>query len=275
MISNDVHAFRYATKMWHDSEIFYRFAVYKETGNERPIDYWFWIIRGCSRIVLVDTGCSPSAAVSWQLCDYAEPVSLLAELGIGPDDVTDVILTHLHYDHAGDVRSYPNAMFHISQRETDLWTSNFATHKQSLAVSRPEDIAEVVTLGIEGRLSFTADLKEITPGVSIVNLPGHSPGQIGVAVETAKGPLLIASDAAHYLDEIRLDRPFCLFTDLPEMLTSYARMRSIAEGDLARVIPGHDPLVRGLGISPTASDRVIRLALELAAGVIPVLSWRG
>lgn len=92
-----------------------------------PIDYYYWVIRSADRVIVVDTGFTPQEAqrrnVMWNDTYHPEflitPQDAARVLGFDPDKVSDVVLTHLHFDHIGNVNVYPSARFHIQRRELE------------------------------------------------------------------------------------------------------------------------------------------------------------
>lgn len=82
--------------------------------------------------------------------------------------------------------------------------------------------------------------------MSVTRLGGHTPGQLMVQVNSVVGEVVLASDAAHYYEELEYDRPFNLFTSLPDMYRAYDIVRDLATRPQTRVIAGHDPLVRAM-----------------------------
>jgi len=111
-----------------------------------------------------------------------------------------------------------------------------------------------------GRMRFHDGTAEIAPGVSLHLIGGHSGGLQAVRVRTARGWVVLASDAAHYWANLRTRSPFPIVVDMGRMLEGYNIIESLADGP-EHIIPGHDPLV--LSRFPGAPGLVDVLRLDL------------
>ena len=163
-------------------------------------------------------------------------------LGIASESIRHVILTHFHNDHIGNVADFPNASFVVQDREMAFWTGRYASKGAFLWVVEPEDILELVRQNFAGRVRFVDGAAEIVPGISVHHVGGHAAGLQIVCVETARGRVVLASDAAHYYANIEEDRPFRIVSDLPQMYDAFETIHTLADSP-EHVIPGHDPLV--------------------------------
>ena len=163
----------------------------------------------------------------------------LREVGIEPATVRDVIMTHLHWDHAGNWALFPAATFHVQRREMAFWTGPNARHAVFNEPVEADDIAAFVGLNFDGRVRFVEGDRELFPGIGLHFVGGHTAGLQVVSVETAGGTAVIASDAIktwRHLDEGALDP---LHHDVPGLLAGYDRCAELAASrDL--VLPGHD-----------------------------------
>ena len=173
----------------------------------------------------------------------------LAKAGVRPDEIDIVILTHLHWDHTGDVTKFPNAEFLVSEVELRFALAPppclYAPYEALQLGAYPEFLKVINKIK-------TVDMreKEIVEGIRIVSLPGHTPGSIGVTVDTERGRCVIAGDAVNMYGNLQGNRathqPYLMggvFTDLVAAWKSLELVDEIVGKDLSRVIPGHDPLV--------------------------------
>jgi len=94
-----------------------------------------------------------------------------------------------------------------------------------------------------GRLTLTGQARAVAPGIELIQVGGHTPGQAIVTVATAAGPVLLASDAVHYYEELERDRPFAIVANLPDMYAAFDQISELARTPGTRVVAGHDPLV--------------------------------
>lgn len=219
------------------------FAIRDMHDGPMAMDFNLWILRNARRTVLVDTGFSPRAAEARQRPLDFDPVAALVELGVDPDAIEDIILTHLHYDHAGNIDRFGKARFHVQDAEVTLATGRCMC---DWAIRRAFDVEDIVTLvrhAYADRVCFHDGDATPLPGISLHALPGHSAGMQAVRVITPRGPIVLASDASHYYANIARRSPFAFTLNVPETLRSYDQLLALA-GSIERVIPGHDPKVR-------------------------------
>jgi len=156
--------------------------------------------------------------------------------------VRDVIITHLHYDHAGNLPAFPNATFHLQDAEMAYATGRCMCHARLRGAFAVDDVCAMVRKVYEGRVAFIDGDGEIAPGLTVHAVPGHTSGLQCVRVETARGPVVLASDAAHFYANLAQQNPFPIVVDIAAMMESWRRLGQLA-GDPERIVPGHDPLV--------------------------------
>lgn len=235
----EVFALRYATVERRARDTF---LSWREADQPLRLDFFFWAIRGEGRTIVVDTGFSPYSSQKRNRAYLQPPGEGLAAIGIAPAAVSDVILTHLHYDHAGNTGLFPAATFHLQAAEMAFATGPAMTHHLFREHYEVEDIAEVLRLVHQGRVRFHEGTAVIAPGVRVHRMDGHTIGLQAVEVETARGRLLLASDAVHYWANLLDENPFPVVVDVAGELAAYRRLLDLA-GDAARIVPSHDPQV--------------------------------
>jgi glyoxylase-like metal-dependent hydrolase (beta-lactamase superfamily II) len=210
-----------------------------------PMDYFVWLLRGPDgREVLVDTGYSAATAARRDRRLLRPVEDALRAVGSDPTTIRDVIITHLHYDHAGNLDLFPNATFHIQDREVAFATGR---HMCSICIRQTFEVEDVVLLIralYAERVQFHDGEGEVAEGITLHGIGGHSDGLQMVKVATARGPLVIAGDASHYYANMERQIPFPIVFDLGAMIQGWRKARALAGGDASLVIPGHDPLVR-------------------------------
>lgn len=241
-VDHEVIAVRIGEMHGLRSEHFYRYSVYDLPDGPLHMDFYFWVLRSDTETILVDTGFDPDALRHrpGRTC-LIPPMQALAELDIAPEDVTHVVVTHLHYDHIGNLRYFPNARFSVQRKELDYWTGPYATRPAAAATTEADEIAFLVEALADGRVDVLDGDTEVRPGISTMLVPGHCPGQQVVLVDTPT-PVLLASDALHFYEEMTDDRPFEIFFDLEDTYRSYDLLRAMEDQGIT-VVAGHDPEV--------------------------------
>jgi glyoxylase-like metal-dependent hydrolase (beta-lactamase superfamily II) len=207
-----------------------------------PMDYFVWVIAGPSRTFLVDTGFDEAMAAK-RGRQITQPVAQgLAVLGIHPDSVQDVILTHMHYDHAGNRALFPKARYHVQDREMAFCTGRCMCHHALSHAFEPDDVSAMIARIFDGRVEFHDGDSQITSGLTLHHVGGHTDGLQVVRIRTEKGWMVLASDASHYYANIEGTRPFPIVVSVRDMLEAYKRIYALADSP-ALVVPGHDPAV--------------------------------
>lgn len=223
------------------------------------LDFFVWLIRGDSGDILVDTGFNQHAATARSRNLTINPADALTRFGVAPDSIRDVVITHLHYDHAGNLDRFPNARFHLQDREMRYATGRCMCHSGLRHPFSADDVTLMVRHVFAERVVFHDGVDEIAPGVTLHHVGGDSDGLQVVRVETARGPVVLASDAAHYYGNLHRRNPFPIVYNVGDMAEGWKTVERLA-GHPDRVIPGHDPLV--CEIYPRVSMQVDAFALH-------------
>jgi glyoxylase-like metal-dependent hydrolase (beta-lactamase superfamily II) len=237
----EVHALRYATRPASRAHEVLGFALYGEPDAEIGMDYYFWLLRNGTRTVLLDCGFDRERAAPKGRLQETDPLELLARMDVRASDVDHVVISHMHYDHVGNVALFPNATVSIAREEYDFWSGPYGGRELMRVFVEPEELRLVQQLEREGRLHLVDGAEELFPGLVATRVGGHTPGQMVVDVATAGGRVVLASDAMHYYEEMERDRPFHLFSDLGGMYRGYEVLRELASRPGTTVVAGHDP----------------------------------
>ena len=190
-----------------------------------------------------------------------EPSCTAAEVADIPNPgqlVDDVIITHLHYDHAGTLGSFPRATFHLQPAEMAYATGPCMCEDVLRKPFTGDHICEAVKAVFSGRVRFNGEDDQIAGGITVHRVGGHSKGLQVVRVKTATGWMCLASDATHYYENFLTRTPFPIVVDVEEMLRGYDRIQALTDRP-EMVIPGHDPLVTELYPQHGTSGFVWRL----------------
>ena len=208
-----------------------------------PIDFFVWLLRQGDRVILVDTGFDAAEGIARERPVRADAAEVLAPLGVRPDAVDTVIVTHLHFDHAGGLHLFPNATLHMQAAEMAYATGPCMCHDVLRQPFTAGHVCEAVKRLYQGRVVFHEGDGEVADGVTVHRVGGHSRGLQVVRVRTAAGWLCLASDAAHYYENFLKRKPFPIVVDLEDMLRGFSTLERLASAP-GLIVPGHDPLVR-------------------------------
>ncbi len=248
---------RYGTLASTKSALYHRWSSYEEPDGPQSLDYYFWVLRNETSVILVDTGFDPDVGRRRGRETLCPPLTALQRLGVTP---TLVVLTHLHYDHTGNLHAFSDVDLRVPGREAAFWQTPRSRHVLFLEHAEADDLALVDARLAEGSARTFDDGDELAPGVVAVDLPGHTPGQVGLLVTTPGGQVLLTSDAVHLYAEFDQHRPFAIFSDLEEMLTSYDVVTAAVDSG-ALMVPGHDPeVVRRFAAVAGAEELALRIA---------------
>lgn len=216
---------------------------FREPSHERiTLHFFVWLILGGPHPVLVDTAFGEQDAAARGLRGYASPAAMLARVGVRAEDVPLALVTHLHWDHWAGFRHFPAAEFWIQRDEVAFWTGPVARYDVYKAPANAAALAELVRLNYANRVRLVEGDREVLPGLRVHRVGGHTAGLQIVSVETAKGRVVLTSDASHFYRNVERLQPVQLITSLPEMLAGFETIRALA-GSPGLIVAGHDPEV--------------------------------
>lgn len=255
---HEIYALKYAR---HERMAGANFIGGDDHNGPMPMDYFVWAILSPVGWWVVDTGFGQAAADSRKRQLLRTPAQALAELGIVAANVKNVILTHLHYDHAGTCEDFPAATFHLQDREMQYATGRYMGHRCMHEAYSVFDITRMVQNVYLSRARFHDGDAELAPGLSVHLIGGHTMGLQAVRVHTARGWVVLASDATHYFRNIEERRPFPIVFNVGDMVEGWRKIEELAESP-EHVIPGHDPRVLEIYSPPEPRLKGIVAALH-------------
>ena len=225
------------------------YRMYREVTYEAPCIMWY--IKGTKNNIIVDLGppdpdqCLENHGYVIKRGKEQEPVNALKSIGLSPDDVKIVLVTHLHWDHALGFHLFKNARFLIQRKEVEYAIAPPPCHRsiyyeKSLGKPQFVDYLEQIEM-IDGDY-------EVEDGVKAIFIPSHSPGFQGILVRTQKGNYFIAGDAVGLFEcwETIPHIPSSIFNNLEQYYESLEKIEQIADF----VLPGHDGRVFDKTIYP-------------------------
>lgn len=255
-----VYAIRYAHTGDRPPKHNFIFADPHDGPSE--MDYFVWAAIGERGSFVVDMGFNRETAEA-RGHDYLRcPAESLKLVGLDPDMVTDVVITHMHWDHVGNFDKFPKARFHLQDAEACFATGRYMSHKVLRGGVSVDDACEMVRKVHEDRIEFHDGEAELAPGFSVHHVGGHTMGHQIARVHTRRGWVVLASDAAHYYANMEQANPFPAVYSVGDYLAAFRTARKLAESD-AHVIPGHDPLVMRRYPAPSSELEGVAVRLDV------------
>ena len=221
-------------------------APKKDTMN---MFFMYWLIRGNNgKNILVDAGFLNDLDIFRQLNTsfYIRPDSVLQELNIKADEITDIILTHPHWDHIDGVSLFPRAHVWIQKEDYNYFVGQAWQKEGRHQGFYKRDVDSLVSLNIAGKLTLVdGDDREIIPGIKVYTGSRHTFNSQYVLVQTGGDKVILASDNIwiyYNLDHLA-SSPYPKGTfDTTAYVRSMQRMKTQAS-NIKYIIPGHDPAV--------------------------------
>jgi len=234
----EVFAVRYATV-----PAFPVSGLVQGAEKDRKIDIamMVWLIRGEGRNVLVDSGFyKPQFFKSWNIVGFVKPSDAVERAGVRADQITDVILTHSHWDHADGADLFPNAKIWIQKDEYRYYTADAWQEGGKHGGIDPGDVAYLLRANTEGRLQLVDGDREVLPGIRVHTGGRHTWASQYVSVSTKAGTVVLASDNLYLYENLEKHAPIAQTFDAQSNLAAQDAMKRIA-GDVRLIVPGHDP----------------------------------
>lgn len=200
-----VHAVRFSSDDATSSSAYLRYGSYGEQDGPLTYNVYVWAIRTPPGVVLFDTGFSPAGFAPTQ--NRPAPITNgLSALGIGPEDVQTIILSHLHYDQCNNLDLFPSARVVLQRKEWEFACSPMGGRGHCGQYFTEIYLANLRAIEAEGRMLLVDGDTAFAPGLDLITLFGHSMGSQGLVVRTADGAcLVLAGDAGSFYDTWRKD----------------------------------------------------------------------
>jgi glyoxylase-like metal-dependent hydrolase (beta-lactamase superfamily II) len=213
-------------------------------GEKVDIAMVIWLIRGGGRTILFDSGFHRESWLkAFPMVDFARPDDAVHAADVKPEDVTDIVISHAHWDHMGGIDLFPKATIWIQKEEFRYYAGEaWQTGGQHGGID-PEDVRELVKLNTEGRVRLIeGDNIEIFPGVRAYTGARHTYASQYLRVE-GHPPYVLASDNCYLYRNLAERKASATFSEADRAgnIKNQSRMIELA-GSVDRVIPGHDAL---------------------------------
>jgi glyoxylase-like metal-dependent hydrolase (beta-lactamase superfamily II) len=236
----DVYAIRYGTlKQFRVAGL----VAGADPSRRMDIALLFWLIKGEGRNVLVDCGFYRDQFMKqWNPADYEKPSVAIERAGIKAEDVTDIIVTHIHWDHADGFDLFPKAKIWIQKDEIEYYAGE-AWNGKTRTAADPDDILGLVKLNTQGRVALVnGDAQDVLPGITCYIGGKHTFQSQYVVVKAAAGTVVLASDNVYLYENMEKHVPIAATLDPVSNLRAQDRMKQLASNPKL-IVPGHDPAV--------------------------------
>jgi len=240
----EIYAFQYAINPAVPKSIFI-FGGGLDGEILKNIPYSYWVIVGNGKKVAFDTGYSDvEFAKKRGFLNYQSPKEMLAKINLKPEEITDVVISHMHWDHAGNVPAFANAeKIWVQREELEFTAGRGLQSRLTIPYIKLEDIIEVIKANAAGRVELLEGDHLLFPGMDLYVVPrGHSYASQFMVVNTKSGPVVLAADCASTWDNINTNTPGVIAIDMIETEKGIKRMKSYVK-DIKDIIPGHEPKV--------------------------------
>ncbi|MBO9202096.1 MULTISPECIES: N-acyl homoserine lactonase family protein [Niastella] len=208
------------------------------------IDFMIWLIKGNGRTVLVDAGFLNDIpdAKEFTIVNYVRPDSTLQKMGLKPTEITDIILSHPHWDHIDGLNLFPNAQVWMQQDDFYYYVGAAWQKGGSAGGFNKRDVRKLIDKNLAGKLTLVnGDSLEIIPGIKVFTGSRHTFNSQYVLVETGSNNVILASDNiwVYYSLEHMLPASAGGTYDPAGYVNAMQRMKTLVR-DPRYIIPGHD-----------------------------------
>jgi glyoxylase-like metal-dependent hydrolase (beta-lactamase superfamily II) len=216
-----------------------------DPSRRLDIPVMVWLLKGSDgRRVLFDSGFYRKKFVdSWKVQDFRSPADAVAAAGVPADQITDVVISHAHWDHVDGADLFPKATIWIQREEYRYYTGEAWQSRTTHGGIDQEDMQALLTINMTGRLRFVdGDDQQPIPGIHCYTGGKHTWASQYVSVPVAGGTAVLTSDNVYLYENLDKHAPIAQTLDATSNLKAQERIRSIAASpDL--IVPGHDPAV--------------------------------
>ena len=216
-----------------------------DRARRLDIPVMVWLLKGTNgRIVLVDSGFHRQKFIDqWKPREYRTPAAAVAAAGVNPEAVSDIVISHAHWDHVDGADLFPNATIWIQREEYRYYTGEAWHARNTHGGVDADDMQALLKINMEGRLRFVeGDDQEIIPGIRCYTGGKHTWASQYVSARTAAGTAVFTSDNVYLYENLEKRAAIAQTLDAASNLKAQDRIRGLAS-DPRLIVPGHEPAV--------------------------------
>ncbi|WP_394776840.1 N-acyl homoserine lactonase family protein [Flavobacterium sp.] len=222
----------------------------------------FWLIKdNHGKNILIDAGFLPDIpqVKDFGITKYIQPDTMLTALNLKREDITDIILTHPHWDHMGGIDLFPNAHVWIQKEDYNYFVGSAWQEEGHNGGFNKEDVRKIIERNLKGKLTLiNGDDQEIIPGIRAYTGSRHTFDSQYILIKSGADKIIIASDNVftYYNLEHLKSAPAHATFDIEGYVNAMIRMKKLVS-DVKFIIPGHDNLL--FSRFPKITDNIIRI----------------
>jgi glyoxylase-like metal-dependent hydrolase (beta-lactamase superfamily II) len=214
-----------------------------DPARRMDIAMMIWLIKGQGHTILFDAGFYREQFMKqWKPADYQRPDAAIAVAGLKPEDITDVIISHIHWDHADGFDLFPNAKIWIQKEELEYYAGE-AWQGHARTAADPDVLLSLVKWNTMGKVNLVnGDAQEIFPGITAYIGGKHTWQSQYITVNTGAGTVVLASDNVYMYENLEKHVAIAATLDEASNLRTQDRMKKQASSERL-ILPGHDPAI--------------------------------
>ena len=230
----------------------------EDRNQKLDIGMYIFLLKGGGHNILFDCGFyRPQFMRQWKPADYEIPSAAVERAGVKAADITDVIISHIHWDHADGFDLFPNAKVWIQKEELEYYAGDAWSGAKKRTAADADDIIGLVKMNTEARLNLVnGDAQQLLPGITAYIGGKHTYQSQFIGVKTSGGTVVLASDNVYMYMNLEKHKPIAATLDRESNLRAQDRMKDLAASPKL-IVPGHDPAV--MKNFPEVAPGVVRI----------------
>jgi glyoxylase-like metal-dependent hydrolase (beta-lactamase superfamily II) len=213
--------------------------------DSTDVYYMYWLVKGSDgKKIMVDAGFKDDAGIDPKVISFTRPDKILGRINVRPEEITDIIITHPHWDHIGGIDLYPNAMMWMQKDDFEYFTNDAWKKGGDNGGLNKADVQKIIKKQLSRKLTLVkGDSIEILPGIRIFTGSKHTFESQYVVIDAYNDKkIILASDNAKYYYNLDSLLPIPATYDPQGYINNLKRMKTLMHSGNP-VVPGHDPLV--------------------------------